>query len=169
MPIMLPKNIHCNLGSETIQVLFRLTTGKWDSAPHLRKVTMPKITSYLLAALLSLGIIGSSLQTADAGKRHRRIAAGVAIGLLGVAIVADQYDRKRRRRHIRRRYYDDDYTPRYRRVQRRWHKRYYRHTHKNYRRHYKKQRRYRKHYRHTYEKHYCGFQIINGRRHEFCT
>lgn len=130
---------------------------------------MTKITSYLFAALLSLGIVGSSLQTADAGKRERRIAAGVAIGLLGVAIIANQYDRKKRHRRVRRHYQDDYYIPRRRRAHRRYNKRHHSHSRKHYRRHYKQNRRYRREYRRNRERHYCGYQIINGQRHEFCT
>lgn len=98
---------------------------------------MTKIVSYLFAALLTLGIMGSSLQTADAGKRERRIAAGVAIGLLGIAAVASHKRRKSRNRYYNDSYYEDDgysYAPRYSR--------------RNYRKHVRKNRRYRsRHYR----------------------
>lgn len=78
---------------------------------------MKRFLSYSLAALLSIGIIGSTLQTADAGKRERRIGAGIALGIIGGALIgnalADREYRKDRRRHyrdypVRNRYYDDD-------------------------------------------------------------
>jgi len=105
---------------------------------------MTRITSLLFATFLTLGIIGSSLQVADAGKRERRIAAGVAIGLLGIAAIARHKQRKRNRRYARDYYYDDYRYTRVRRYKRypryvrnrniRQHRRF--RQHRNFRRHY---------------------------------
>lgn len=81
---------------------------------------MKRIMSYAIAAMLSLGIVGSSLQTAEAGKRERRIAAGVAIGLVGAAIIAGANDRDYRERRYRKRHYNNRrYNRRHNRAYRR--------------------------------------------------
>lgn len=113
---------------------------------------MNKVFTGFIAALLSFGIVGSTIQTADAGKRERRIAAGIALGILGAAIIADRghakrhYKRKRQYRH------------------RRYGHRHYGHYHRHYRphRHYKKRRYVRKH-RH-YRRHHRAHNRYQQRR-----
>ena len=77
---------------------------------------MRHLLTMALAATISLGMIGASTQTADAGKRGR-IVAGILLGAAAVGI-ATHY--KRRHYNKRYRYSSRRYVPR---------KRYYR-THR---------------------------------------
>jgi len=70
---------------------------------------MKKLLTIATAGLLSFGIIGSTLQPAEAGKRERRIAAGVALGILGTAIIINE-SKKRKKRRAARHYGYSDYN-----------------------------------------------------------
>ena len=76
---------------------------------------MTKIMTIAMAALLSVGVVGATLQPAEAGKRERRIAAGIALGVLGTALILNET--RRDRRHYRQRHY--------RAAPRRYHRRVY--------------------------------------------
>ena len=99
----------------TVQEPFRLTMRKWAN-PNGRRSPVKKILTLATAGILSLGIIGSALQPAEAGKRERRIAAGVALGILGTAIIVNEHKkRKKERRAARHRSYNNNYyAPRHR-------------------------------------------------------
>ena len=70
---------------------------------------MKNITSILSAAILSLSLVGASVQNADAGKRERQIAAGIFLGVLGATLIHKSRKRNRHRNY----YYRDHYSPRY--------------------------------------------------------
>ena len=100
---------------------------------------MKRLMSWMLAAVLAVGTIVASATPSEAGRRDGRIAAGIALGILGAAIIANDRRHYRRnyrhRRHYRnRRYYRNRgyYRDRSYYVPRRVH-----------RRHYKKRRYYR--------------------------
>ena len=81
---------------------------------------MKKLLSVALASVIAIGALGSSMQSAEAGKRERRIAAGIALGVIGAAIAINEHKKARKeRRHRyysrhypRHRYYRDDYYDR---------------------------------------------------------
>jgi len=63
-----------------------------------------KILTIAMTGILSFSIIGTSIQTADAGKRERRIAVGLAIGIIGAAIAINEHKKlKKEKRRNRQR------------------------------------------------------------------
>lgn len=94
---------------------------------------MKKLLSIAAAMMLSFGIVASTMAPAEAGKRERRIAAGVALGVLGAAIILNE-TRGHRRHYGHRPHYRGHYG------KRRYYKnRYYKSRHHR-NRHYRKNR-----------------------------
>lgn len=61
---------------------------------------MKRITTTLLSALVALTVIAASAATpAQAGSKERRIIAGILLGAIGGAIIANEVNRSKKKRH----------------------------------------------------------------------
>lgn len=100
---------------------------------------MKKLMTIAAALMLSFGIIATSTAPAEAGKREKRIAAGVALGVLGAAIILNET--RGNRRHYGKRYYGHRHYGKRRYYNKR---RYHRNRHygKRHYRHHRKHRSY---------------------------
>ena len=72
---------------------------------NLKEIKMKKLVSITVGALVAFTIAAASVTApAYAGKKERRTAAGLIIGAIGGAIIANEISRNREKRRYRRTY-----------------------------------------------------------------